>query len=177
MQSVFVMFLVPPRSSQIISQPALTHASSTYPCYQVSGHDGGTGASPISSIKHAGGPMEMGLAEVHQVLVRNELRERVVVRADGGLRNGRDVLMAAALGADEYGFGTVAMVRELPRHICAVWRSCTAAFHVLCEMRPSLSSLGVEQPGYLWPVVMLMGRAEPPVRHSRALYGMVAPDG
>eukprot|EP00798_Chlamydomonas_sp_ICE-L_P001365 gene1365-32729_t len=77
---------------------------------QVSGHDGGTGASPISSIKHAGGPMEMGLAEVHQVLVKNELRERVVVRVDGGVRNGRDILMGAALGADEYGFGTVAMI-------------------------------------------------------------------
>jgi len=56
---------------------------------QVSGHDGGTGASPISSIKHAGGPMEMGLAEVHQTLVRNELRERVVVRVDGGVRRCR----------------------------------------------------------------------------------------
>jgi glutamate synthase (ferredoxin) len=77
---------------------------------QVSGHDGGTGASPISSIKHAGGPMEMGLAEVHQVLTRNELRERVVVRVDGGVRNGRDVLITAALGADEFGFGTVAMI-------------------------------------------------------------------
>lgn len=77
---------------------------------QISGHDGGTGASPISSIKHAGGPMEMGLAETHQTLVRNELRERVVLRADGGMRSGRDVLMAAALGADEYGFGTVAMI-------------------------------------------------------------------
>ncbi len=55
---------------------------------QVSGHDGGTGASPISSIKHAGGPMEMGLAETHQTLVRNELRDRVVVRVDGGVRNG-----------------------------------------------------------------------------------------
>jgi len=77
---------------------------------QISGHDGGTGASPISSIKHAGGPVEMGLAETHQVLTRNELRERVVLRADGGMRNGRDVLMCAALGADEYGFGTVAMI-------------------------------------------------------------------
>jgi len=77
---------------------------------QISGHDGGTGASPISSIKHAGGPVEMGLAEVHQTLVRNELRERVTLRADGGVRNGRDVLMCAALGADEYGFGTVAMI-------------------------------------------------------------------
>ncbi|GFH12496.1 glutamate synthetase, partial [Haematococcus lacustris] len=76
----------------------------------VSGHDGGTGASPISSIKHAGGPMEMGLSEVHQTLVRNELRERVVVRVDGGVRSGRDVLMGAMMGADEYGFGTVAMI-------------------------------------------------------------------
>ncbi|KAG2445645.1 hypothetical protein HXX76_000255 [Chlamydomonas incerta] len=77
---------------------------------QVSGHDGGTGASPISSIKHAGGPMEMGLAETHQTLVRNELRERVVLRVDGGVRNGRDVLMGALMGADEFGFGTVAMI-------------------------------------------------------------------
>ncbi|KAF8065477.1 hypothetical protein HT031_003078 [Scenedesmus sp. PABB004] len=77
---------------------------------QISGHDGGTGASPISSIKHAGGPVEMGVAETHQVLVRNELRERVVLRADGGFRSGRDILVAAALGADEYGFGTVAMI-------------------------------------------------------------------
>ncbi|GIL47362.1 hypothetical protein Vafri_4198, partial [Volvox africanus] len=77
---------------------------------QVSGHDGGTGASPISSIKHAGGPMEMGLAETHQTLVRNELRERVVLRVDGGVRNGRDVLLGALLGADEFGFGTVAMI-------------------------------------------------------------------
>uniref|UniRef100_A0A383V5K3 glutamate synthase (ferredoxin) n=1 Tax=Tetradesmus obliquus TaxID=3088 RepID=A0A383V5K3_TETOB len=77
---------------------------------QISGHDGGTGASPISSIKHAGGPVEMGIAETHQVLTRNELRERVVLRADGGFRSGRDILIAAALGADEYGFGTVAMI-------------------------------------------------------------------
>jgi glutamate synthase (ferredoxin) len=77
---------------------------------QVSGHDGGTGASPISSIKHAGGPVEMGVAETHQALVRNELRHRVVLRADGGLRNGRDVLLLAALGADEFGFGTAAMI-------------------------------------------------------------------
>ena len=77
---------------------------------QVSGHDGGTGASPVSSIKHCGGPMEMGLAEAHQSLVANELRGRVVLRVDGGMRSGRDVLVTAALGADEYGFGTVAMI-------------------------------------------------------------------
>ncbi|KAK9827155.1 hypothetical protein WJX74_008527 [Apatococcus lobatus] len=77
---------------------------------QVSGHDGGTGASPVSSIKHAGGPIELGLADVHQSLVSNELREKVVLRVDGGMRNGRDVLVSAALGGDEYGFGTVAMI-------------------------------------------------------------------
>ncbi|KAL4447262.1 hypothetical protein ABPG77_007295 [Micractinium sp. CCAP 211/92] len=77
---------------------------------QISGHDGGTGASPISSIKHCGGPIEMGLAEVHQTLTTNGLRERVALRCDGGMRNGRDVLVTAALGADEYGFGTVAMI-------------------------------------------------------------------
>jgi len=77
---------------------------------QISGHDGGTGASPVSSIKHAGGPMEMGLVESHNTLVQNELRERVVLRVDGGVRTGLDVLKAAAMGADEYGFGTVAMI-------------------------------------------------------------------
>uniref|UniRef100_A0A0E0QC75 Ferredoxin-dependent glutamate synthase, chloroplastic n=1 Tax=Oryza rufipogon TaxID=4529 RepID=A0A0E0QC75_ORYRU len=77
---------------------------------QISGHDGGTGASPISSIKHAGGPWELGLSETHQTLIQNGLRERVVLRVDGGFRSGLDVLMAAAMGADEYGFGSVAMI-------------------------------------------------------------------
>ncbi len=76
----------------------------------VSGHSGGTGASPLSSIKHVGLPWELGLAEVHQVLVRNHLRERVALRTDGGLQTGRDVVMAALLGAEEYGFGTAALV-------------------------------------------------------------------
>ncbi|XP_078442782.1 ferredoxin-dependent glutamate synthase, chloroplastic-like isoform X2 [Wolffia australiana] len=77
---------------------------------QISGHDGGTGASPVSSIKHAGGPWELGLAETHQTLIENGLRERVILRVDGGLKSGVDVLMAAAMGADEYGFGSVAMI-------------------------------------------------------------------
>lgn len=77
---------------------------------QISGHDGGTGASPISSIKHAGGPWELGLTETHQTLIQNGLRERVVLRVDGGFKSGVDVLMAAAMGADEYGFGSVAMI-------------------------------------------------------------------
>ena len=74
------------------------------------GHAGGTGASPLSSIKHAGAPWELGLAEVHQTLLRNGLRDRVVLRTDGGLRAGRDLLVAALLGAEEFGFGTAVLV-------------------------------------------------------------------
>ena len=77
---------------------------------QISGHDGGTGASPLSSIKHAGVPWELGLHEVHCLLVENNLRDKVILRVDGGLRTGQDVVMAALLGADEYGFGTIAMI-------------------------------------------------------------------
>jgi len=77
---------------------------------QISGHDGGTGASPISSIKHCGGPLEMGLMESHRTLLENGLRDRVVLRADGGLKSGMDVIQTALMGADEYGFGTVAMI-------------------------------------------------------------------
>jgi glutamate synthase (ferredoxin) len=76
----------------------------------VSGHAGGTGASPLSSIKHVGLPWELGLAEVHQVLVRNRLRDRVALRVDGGLQTGRDVVLAALLGAEEFGFGTATLV-------------------------------------------------------------------
>ena len=76
----------------------------------IAGHAGGTGASPLSSIKSVGLPWELGLAEAHQVLVRQRLRDRVVLRTDGGLRTGRDVLVAALLGAEEYGFGTSALV-------------------------------------------------------------------
>ena len=79
---------------------------------QISGHDGGTGASPLSSIKHAGGPWELGLTEVHRSLLENGLRDRVLLRADGGLKTGWDVLIAALLGAEEYGFGSIAMIAE-----------------------------------------------------------------
>lgn len=79
---------------------------------QISGHDGGTGASPLSSIKHAGSPWELGLTEVHRSLLSNGLRQRVVLRADGGLRTGWDVVIAALLGAEEFGFGSVAMIAE-----------------------------------------------------------------
>lgn len=77
---------------------------------QISGHDGGTGASPLSSIKHAGSPWELGLTEVHQVLSQNKLREKVLLRVDGGLRTGRDIVIAALMGAEEFGFGTIAMI-------------------------------------------------------------------
>ena len=76
----------------------------------ISGHDGGTGASPLSSIKNAGAPWELGLAETQRVLVSNRLRERVSLRTDGGLRNGRDIVIAALLGAEEFGFGTGLLV-------------------------------------------------------------------
>ncbi|MYH55478.1 MAG: glutamate synthase subunit alpha, partial [Acidimicrobiia bacterium] len=76
----------------------------------ISGHDGGTGASPLTSIKHAGGPWEIGLAETQQTLVMNDLRERIVVQTDGQLKTGRDVIIAALLGADEYGFSTAPLV-------------------------------------------------------------------
>jgi len=79
---------------------------------QISGHDGGTGASPASSIKHAGSPWELGLSEAHNTLRKNDLRDRVILRVDGGLKSGWDVVMAAAMGAEEFGFGTIAMIAE-----------------------------------------------------------------
>ncbi len=79
---------------------------------QVSGHDGGTGASPLSSIKHAGSPWELGLTEVHRVLMENGLRDRVILRVDGGIKTGHDVLMGAVMGAEEFGFGSIAMIAE-----------------------------------------------------------------
>jgi len=86
----------------------------------ISGADGGTGASPLSSIKHAGMPWELGLADTQAALVHNGLRSRARVRVDGGFLNGRDVLVAALLGADEYSFGTGAMIAEG----CIMLRAC-----------------------------------------------------
>ncbi|MEH2440316.1 glutamate synthase large subunit [Nostoc sp.] len=79
---------------------------------QISGHDGGTGASPLSSIKHAGSPWELGLSEVHRVLMENSLRDRVILRVDGGLKSGWDVVIGALMGAEEFGFGSIAMIAE-----------------------------------------------------------------
>jgi glutamate synthase domain-containing protein 2/glutamate synthase domain-containing protein 1/glutamate synthase domain-containing protein 3 len=86
----------------------------------ISGHDGGTGASPISSIKHAGIPWEMGLAETQQTLVLNDLRNRIRVQVDGKLHTGRDVVIGALLGADEFGFGTTALITMG----CIMMRKC-----------------------------------------------------
>jgi glutamate synthase (NADPH/NADH) large chain/glutamate synthase (ferredoxin) len=93
----------------------------------VSGHDGGTGASPLSSIKYAGLPWELGVAETQQTLVLNNLRDRVTLRTDGGMKTGRDIVIAAILGAEEFNFGTIAMiamgcvyVRKCHLNVCPV---------------------------------------------------------
>jgi glutamate synthase (ferredoxin) len=86
----------------------------------IAGHNGGTGASPLSSIKHSGSPWELGLAETQATLVRNGLRHRIEVRTDGGLKTGRDVVIAALLGAESYGFGTAPLVALG----CAMARQC-----------------------------------------------------
>ena len=86
----------------------------------IAGHDGGTGASPLSSIRHAGLPWELGLAETHQTLVRNKLRGRVTIQTDGQLRTGRDIVIAALLGAEEFGVATAALVTMG----CIMMRKC-----------------------------------------------------
>ncbi len=93
----------------------------------ISGHDGGTGASPLSSIKHAGLPWEIGLVETHHALLANGLRPRVKLRVDGGFKSGRDVIVATLLGADEYGFGSALLValgciyaRQCHKNTCPV---------------------------------------------------------
>ncbi len=86
----------------------------------IAGHDGGTGASPVSSIRHAGLPWELGLAEAHQTLVKNKLRSRVVLQADGQMKTGRDIAIAALLGAEEWGIATAALIVEG----CIMMRKC-----------------------------------------------------
>jgi len=135
----------------------------------ISGHDGGTGASPLSSIKNAGCPWEIGLAETQQVLVLNDLRGRIRVRTDGGLKTGRDIIIAAMLGADEFGFGTAAiisigcdMARQCHLNTCptgiATQRADLRAkfrgtpemvinyfFHIARDVRELMASLGVRR--------------------------------
>src|SRR5690606_23115269 len=86
----------------------------------IAGHDGGTGASPLSSLKHAGTPWELGLAETQQTLVLNQLRGRVIVQVDGQMKTRRDVVIGALLGADEFGFATAPFVVEG----CIMMRTC-----------------------------------------------------
>jgi glutamate synthase (NADPH/NADH) large chain len=86
----------------------------------ISGYDGGTGASPLTSLKHAGSPWEIGLAETQQTLVLNGLRSRVALQVDGGLKTGRDVVVGALLGADEFGFATAPLIAAG----CIMMRKC-----------------------------------------------------
>ncbi|GGJ01689.1 glutamate synthase large subunit [Shewanella hanedai] len=102
-------------SVKLVSEPGVgTIATGVAKAYAdmitISGYDGGTGASPVSSVKYAGSPWELGLAEVHQSLVENGLRHKIRLQVDGGLKTGQDVLKAALLGAESFGFGTVPMI-------------------------------------------------------------------
>ncbi|MFS8666049.1 MAG: glutamate synthase large subunit, partial [Limnochordales bacterium] len=110
----------------------------------ISGHAGGTGSSPLNSIKNAGLPWEIGLAETQQALLANDLRHRVGLRVDGGLKSGRDVVMAALLGADEYSFGTAAMIAEgcVMARVCHN-NSCPAG---VATQRPDLRQKFVGKP-------------------------------
>jgi len=113
----------------------------------ISGHDGGTGASPYSSIKHAGCPWELGLAETQQVLVMNGLRDRIRVQTDGQLRTGRDVVIAALLGAEQFGFGTAALVTLG----CTLLRKChegACAFGIATQ-DPELRARFAGKPEYI----------------------------
>ncbi len=119
-------------SVKLVSEPgvgtvAVGVAKAQADAITISGNDGGTGASPLSSIKHAGSPWELGIAEAHQVLLANGLRSRVALETDGGLRTGRDVVIAALLGAERFGFGTLPllalgckMVRQCHENTCPV---------------------------------------------------------
>mgnify|MGYP006424814115 CR=1 FL=1 len=134
---------------------------------QISGHEGGTGASPLSALKHAGLPWELGLAETHQTLVLNGLRSRVRVRVDGGLRTGRDVAIAAALGADEYGFGTVALVSAG----CIMARKC---HQNTCPVGVATQdpALRAKFPGTPERVIAFMTFVAEEMRHTLAALGL-----
>ncbi|MBN1123405.1 MAG: glutamate synthase large subunit, partial [Sedimentisphaerales bacterium] len=113
----------------------------------ISGHDGGTGASPQSSIKHAGCPWELGLAETQQVLIANGLRSRIRVQTDGQLRTGRDVVVGALLGADQFGFGTAALVCIG----CTLLRKCHegACTYGIATQDPQLRKRFAGKPEYI----------------------------
>jgi len=113
----------------------------------ISGHDGGTGASPLSSIKHAGCPWELGLAETQQVLINNGLRDRIRVQVDGQLKTGRDVVIGALLGADQFGFGTAALVCMG----CTLLRKCHegACTYGIATQDPELRRRFAGKPDYI----------------------------
>jgi glutamate synthase (ferredoxin) len=132
----------------------------------VSGHNGGTGASPLSSIKGAGSPWELGLAETQQVLVEHLLRERVSLRTDGGLRSGRDIVVAAMLGAEEFGFGTgvlVALGCDMARQ-CHL-NTCPTG---IATQREDLRAKFTGRPEHVITYLTLMAEE---VRHHLALAG------
>ncbi len=132
----------------------------------ISGHDGGTGASPLSSIKHAGCPWELGLAETQQVLVMNGLRDRIRVQTDGQLRTGRDVAIAALLGAEQFGFGTAALVTLG----CTLLRKCHegACVYGIATQDPELRKRFAGQPEYLQRYMLFIAEE---VRHIMARLG------
>lgn len=113
----------------------------------ISGHDGGTGASPLSSIKHTGGPWELGLAETQQVLLINGLRDRIRVQADGQMKTGRDIVIAALLGAEQFGFGTIALVTLG----CTLLRKCHegTCIYGIATQDPELTKRFAGKPEYL----------------------------
>jgi glutamate synthase (ferredoxin) len=138
---------------------------------QVAGHDGGTGASPASSIKFAGSPWELGLVETHATLLRNGLRERVLLRVDGGLKSGWDVVMAAAMGAEEFGFGTIALIAEG----CIMARICHTN---KCPVGVTTQNEALRKrfPGTPDNVVTYFGYVAEEVRHILATLGFATLD-
>ncbi|MCK9486946.1 MAG: glutamate synthase large subunit [Dehalococcoidia bacterium] len=156
---------------------------------QISGAEGGTGASPLSSVKYAGSPWEIGLAEAQQALVLNRLRGRVTLRVDGGFRSGRDVMIAALLGGEQYGFGTTAMIavgckmaRQCHLNTCPVgvatqreelrakyWGTpemlVTYLTHVARQVREILASLGYRSLDEVIGRADLLEQIEPDASH------------
>lgn len=120
----------------------------------ISGHDGGTGASPQSSIKHAGGPWELGLAETQQVLVMNGLRNRIRVQVDGQIRTGRDVVIGAMLGAEQFGFGTAPLVTMG----CTLLRRCHdgACTYGIATQEPELRKRFRGKPEYIMQYMLFV---------------------
>lgn len=120
----------------------------------ISGHDGGTGASPLSSIKHTGGPWELGLAETQQVLLMNGLRDRIRVQADGQMKTGRDIVVAALMGAEQFGFGTAALVTLG----CTLLRKCHegTCIYGIATQDPELTKRFAGKPEYLTRFMMFV---------------------